>query len=615
MLVLFSLLFSVLAFWAIDLWSFALRRRGWLRFVGSFLLFYSQVIVTEFALGLFSWLTTLNLVLLNVVITGGLVVYMFRKFGRKVVGEYLADLKRTMKETWNDLKSDPLGLILLVLAGGLVLWVMFLGVIYPVSDFDGNSYHMTFIGNVMQYHNFWDKPTSIPWLTGYPKGGEFMEMWSVLTARSDLLTDLSQVPFAALGVYALYAIAVAVGAAKKQARFAALLFLFVPLVINQLRTSYVDVMLNTLFFSGLALLLSKSFRRMEWLLLGIIFSLMLSIKSTGVLFIAVLAPLVAWKLYGDWKAHDRRWRVALGPLVLVAIPCVFGLYWYLKDLVLYGSPIYPFGFKLLGHSIFPGKTFQEFAADAVNGSTSLPPGNLARIWYVWTEQKDWFGCLYNYDTNYAGFGPVWFVIMLPAVVTALYLAVRKRKWLFVAVSGLIGLLFLAYPSDYYTRYTVFMTGAGILALAFALTHIGRLVGNSVKMLTIGLAVVVGATNFTLCTVNPPDLGPELKHAEQGSDRGLVWPSSAFMYIQNHMKPGQTVAYDSKPWFIYPLWNASYSNKVIYIPASSETDWLRKLQQKNVNYVIAQSDDNEKKWATGSLKLVYKDGDNEVFQVR
>ena len=615
MLVLFSLLFSVLVFWAIDLWSFSLRRGGWLRFVGSFLLFYSQVIVTEFVLGLFSALTSLNLILLNVVVTGGLLAYLFRKFGRKLLSEYFAGLKRAGSETWRNLKADPLGLILLVLAAGLVLWIVFLGVIYPVSDFDGNSYHMTFIGNVMQYHNFWDEPTSIPWLTGYPKGGEFMEMWSVLTARSDLLTDLSQVPFAALGVYALYTIALAVGAAKKQARFAALLFLFVPLVINQLRTSYVDVMLNTLFFAGLALLLCKPFKRMEWLLLGIIFSLMLSIKSTGVLFIAVLVPLMAWRLYGDWKAHDRRWRVVINPLLLVAIPCVFGLYWYLKDWALYGSPIYPFGFKLLGHSIFPGKTFQEFAANAVNGSTSLPPGNLARIWYVWTEQKDWFGCLYNYDTNYAGFGPIWFVIMLPAIVTALYLAIRKRKWLFVAVVGLIGLLFWLYPSDYYTRYTVFVTSAGILALAFALTHIGRVVGNGVKVLTIGLATFVGFTNYTLCTVSPSDIGPELKHVEHGSDRGLVWPGKAFMFVQNHMKPGQTVTYDSKPWFIYPLWNANFSNRVIFVPATNKADWLKKVHQENVSYVFTQEPDNEESWAKSSFKMIYKDGDNEVFQVR
>lgn len=619
MLLLVCLVLSLLMLACIDLGSYLLGRRGWARFLSSFLLFYAQIIVTEFFLGALSILTSPTLIVLNLLVSGGVLYLLSKRFGTKKCHQYPAALRASWREFWTQLRGDPLWSVLLALAVIFVGWVVFLGIIFPATDFDGNSYHLTFAAQVVQNHNFFDVPTSLTWLNGYPKGGEFMQMWSLLISHNDLVTDLTQVPFALLAVYALYSLAVTLGAAKRQARFSALLFVFLPIVLNQLKTTYVDVMLCALFFAGLAQVARRRLGQLDLLLVGIIFSLLISVKSTGFLFVAALTPLLVWNVYTGLKPAARRVvKSYLKPALLIIAPMAFGAYWYIKDYIFYGSPIYPFGFKLAGISIFPGKTFQEFAAAAVGQLTALPHGSLSRIWFVWTEQKDWFGCLYNYDTNYAGFGPVWFIVLLPAILVAGYRAVRRGNRLALAVGATIIGLFAIYPSDYYTRYTIFVTALGVLALSLILTHIHKLAANLVKLLSILLVLSVIGTNFVLCNYPPGLVKDQLKSFIHGDERGPAYSGTlgvAFTTIESDVQPGDVVAYDSSPYFIYPLWRPDFKDRVIYIPAKSSASWYQQLARDHVRYVFTTINSKENRWAhQHGTHSIYKDVMYEIFKV-
>ncbi len=598
--------------------SYLLKRSGWSRFASTLLLFFSQIIATEFVLGIFSVLTGRSLVLLNLVVTGLILVSLNRKFGKEKLRLYFTDYKKSLLSIKKLLLSDPLWLILIILAVLFVSWIIFLGLIFPATDFDGNSYHLTFVANVLQNHNFFDVPTSLSWLNGYPKGGEFLQMWSVIIARNDMLSDLVQIPFMVLGVYALYAISLSVGVTKKHARFSALLFLFLPIVLNQLKTTYVDVMLSTLFFAAIALIVKKKLLKLDYFLLGIVFSLLIAVKSTGFLFVMAVMPLLLWKLFGTRsKKPGKIVQNYVRPLALIAGPTLFGLYWYIKNFITYDTPIYPFGFKLLGKSIFPGQTFQEFAANAVSHTTVLPTGCVQRIWFVWTEQKDWFGCFYNYDSNYTGFGPIWFIILLPAIALALYFAIRKRNYLFLAISATFTALFLAYPANYYSRYTIFVTGVGVLALGITLTYVRNTTANIVKGLCLVLAMSVIATNFVLCNYTPRVIKDQLRSLYHGSERGAIYannPGRAYVTLEQEVQKDDVVAYDSKPYFIYPLWKPDFSNDVIYVPAANETEWYQKINDSSVDFVFTVVYSQENKWAETKLVSIYKDEMYEVFQV-
>src|SRR5262249_12519313 len=147
---------------AIDLLSFSLHRTGWSRFASTFLLFVAQIVTTEFVLGLFSALAGLSLVALNATVSGYLILVLWRRFGSKLFPAYVAALRRSIASGWAELQHDPLSLTVVVLALGFLGWIVFLGVLFPSIDYDGNSYHLTFIGNLIQNHTFFDAPSSSP---------------------------------------------------------------------------------------------------------------------------------------------------------------------------------------------------------------------------------------------------------------------------------------------------------------------------------------------------------------------------------------------------------------------------------------------------------------------
>ncbi len=612
---------NVLLFGVADLWSFATKRKGWDRFVSTFLLSVGQIIASEFVLGLFSLLSWAPLVILNVIISSASLYLLSKTYSSQMVRKYVCSLPRLVINPLKEAHKDWQWAALLLLCLSTIAWVLFVGLLFPPLDFDGNSYHMTFIANVMQYGNFHDYPTSLAWLNGYPKGGEFLGLWSVVLLRSDVLADMIQIPFAIFGIYALYSVAVSLGARKEHARFAALLFLFVPVVINQLKTTYVDVMLVSLFFGGLALLLTKKLSKFDYVLIGIVFSLLLSIKSTGALFIAGLFPLLLYRLLNTGTTQKHGWRKKLLlPFAYIIPPMFFGLYWYIKNLVMYGSPIYPFGFKVLGHSIFPGKTFQEFAADAVNQSTVLPHGCFNRIWFVWTEQKDWFGCMYNYDTNYAGLGPVWFVLLIPAILVTLFIAVRKKSWLLVGIGAVFWAVFAIYPINYYSRYTLFIIGAGVYSLAIIMGLLSKGGVRFVRSLALALALVVLFSNLALCNYPFGTVRKQFVDTIRGAHPSEAFDNAgwaAFNTVDRLSQKNDVVAYDSAPYFIYPLWRADFTNDVVYIPSQSQADWAKQVHAKHVSFYLTTLQSREHKWLLTSSNFIsiHKDGLYEVFEAR
>jgi hypothetical protein len=623
MLVLVVLLVSLLVLIAIDSAVCLSGRRGWSRFIASFLLFYAQIIATEFILGFFGILIGWVLALINILIATGLLYWTSRTHTRKALKTYAHEIIQAPRRVFASLKNDPLWAGLVVVSAIVVLWIIFLGILFPATDFDGNSYHLTFIGNVLQYHTFFDQPTSLTWLNGYPKGGEFIALWPVLLSHSDMLADLAQVPFLALGIVSLYRISLSLGAEKRAARFSSLLFLFIPVVLNQLKTTYVDVMLATLFFAAIALVLQKKLSRLEYVLVGIIFSLLIAVKSTGILFIIAVLPLLAWNLYRNRLKRQKKVHLTqsyIFPLLTIAAPTIFGLYWYIKNLVVYGTPIYPFGFRLFGLQIFPGQTFDDFASNAVT-NTALPNGCLERIWFVWTEQKDWFGCMYNYDANYTGLGPIWFVVLIPAILTAFYLAFRSKHRIFWGFAATILGLFAIYPSNYYSRYTLFIVALGIVSFALVLTKLQRKTVVLVQSLTLALALSVFFTNFTLCNFPPEMIKSQIKSLQAGSSRGAIYDNISlkpFAMLESKVRPGDVVVYDSKPYFIYPMWRPDYSNTVIYLKSNSKEDWAKQLKERKAAFVVTTLSSKEHPWTqsmTDTLTSIYKDELYEIFEVR
>ena len=611
---------SLYILFTVDIFSFAIGRSGWRRFISTFILFYLQVILSEFILGISSLLTSKILVFTNLALSSIILFAIIKVNKQNLFSVYVNKNTEILSGLWKKIKNDRLFIVLLILFACLLFWIIFVGIISPAIDWDGNSYHLTFIAYAIQNHNIFDVNTSLAWLKGYPKSGELIEMWSIIVAKNDVFADLSQLPFLLLGVFSLYKIATSIGAKKTDARFVALLYLFFPIVINQLKTSYIDVILCSLFFASIALALEKKLAKLDLLLMGIIYSLIISLKYTGFLFMFVSLPILFYSLYvlnSKKINHQLSWYSK--KLILVILPASLGLFWYIKNLVLYHNAFYPFGFKLFGVTIFGGKTFQSFASSASVG-LALPHSYLNKIWFVWTEQRNWFGCFYNYDTNYAGLGPIWFVVMLPATILSLYLALKNKNYLYLWLTILVGIIFIIYPANYYTRYTMFISIVGVYSLGLLLSNMAVAYKNIVKFITIILALIVIQTNFTFCNFSPSVIVAQYNSFMAGNSRmGPAYQNTigvAYIKLQSQIKPNEVVAYDSSPNFIYPLWNRSYSDKVIYIPANNSKEYFDGINANKVKYLFIDFGSKEYKWIAASNlnKPIYKDDQYEIYKL-
>lgn len=622
MLFLIWFLLTLAIILSLDLVSFALGRKGTQRFFSTFFLFFSQIVITQFLLGLSAVLSGVTVALLNLLVTSCVLILLRRSFGATIFRRYIATNVTSARHLMGSLRGDVLYMTLLFLALVLVGWISILGLLFPVTDVDGNSYHMTFIAQAIQNNHIYDVSSSVPWLAGYPKGGELIQMWNVIIPNNDALADLAQVPFLLLGIVSLYVISVRVGVEKGDARFASLLFLFLPIVINQAKTTYVDIMLSALFLAALAIVTKKGLSWLDLVITGVIFSLLIAVKSTGLIFVLACVPFLLMNIL-KFKKHRlipeyKQYMLHLG---LVFLPMLFGLYWYIKNLFVYGSPLYPFGLKAFGVTIFPGRTFQDFIAGAFTGSSVMPADALQRLWFVWTEQKDWFGCLYNYDSTFSGLGPVWFTILIPSILVATVLAIKRRQYLFLALTVAVAVVFAIYPANFYARYTIFLVLAGVMSFGLVATLLGDSVRRFSRIVAIGLALVVIATTFTLCNFSPTVIRNQINNVKAGHPReGLAYRNTfgdSYLFLQNRVQAGETVAYGSAPYYIYPLWKADFSNRVVYLPVKDKAKWYKELAEQDVKYVFTNLKGDEHDWIEkdARFKTIFRDKINEIYEVQ
>jgi hypothetical protein len=247
--------------------------------------------------------------------------------------------------------------------------------------------------------------------------------------------------------------------------FALSLAAVTPTLLAQLLTTYNDVFVAAFFASALAFAVIAG-RDPIWinlLALALSCGALLAAKLSAPLLIVAGASGVL-RSTGDtairsWKACevDRiRSSRRLGAR---------GGHWYLRNFLSYGNPFYPFRIHFAGLSL-PAKYLPaNWSTDLLNPELSGLP-LLKRLWKLWLEQKSHYGYwFYNYDSAYAGFGPIWFVLGIPSVVCALILSLKKRRWCVFSVLFLTVAAYLTFGGNISVRYTLFVLPAMVLAVA------------------------------------------------------------------------------------------------------------------------------------------------------
>lgn len=264
------------------------------------------------------------------------------------------------------LRQDRL-LAIAVIPGVVALTLLMAwAAVRPAYGFDPLNYHLPLMASVFRTGSL-DPVHFPPYFETFPyftMNGDLFALWAMLsTGDASLLPFANVVHFALLGLV-LYAFAREFVQSRAPAAALVMSLLSVPAFFVLLADAYVEIQLWAFMFAAIRLIVVSGRNRGDpWLfvLAGIMCGAMIGTKLTGIPMAAVI--LATWYFCTDpIGARASAWRVG----VFLAITVVFGGYFYIRNLVTVGSPVYPFPMSVGGFEIFDGDA--EHAA-RVGGTT------------------------------------------------------------------------------------------------------------------------------------------------------------------------------------------------------------------------------------------------------
>ncbi|UCD34784.1 MAG: hypothetical protein JSU90_10920 [Nitrospiraceae bacterium] len=609
------------------------------RLIAMFVLGLVQIIATEMVLGVvFQKLFPRPLFIVNAVISLLLIAGAVSKgYLRGAFAEIGEESARMVKAV----RGDKILCSLAALFFMSLLWMAVQGYLFPSYAWDALYYHLPMVGQIIQSGAIRENlsPSFIQqYMNIFPQNVDLFFLWNIIFLKSDVLVDLSQLVFTLAGVISVYSMSVKAGIGEKYSLFGALLFFFTPVLILQSTTNYVDAAVSMLFLIAVNFLLYDSQgsaavlrergktagdTKVPLVLSGLAAGVLMGSKPTGPLFPAVMVLFIVLQ-----KGMERfmpaagltdsrggypvkRFKDSLLYFILPAAAA--GGYWYVKNWVLHGNPVYYMEVSLFGIPVFTGlkSNWVEPPPPVIEGLNYF-----AALLRVWSERVQY----YMYDSRMSGFGPLWFILFLSAFFFAVPSAVKRKNGAFLSVLFILGVAFLLHPRNWTTRYVIFIVAAGALSFGMLMDSFRRQ-----EQVLEGCALALAA--YTAFTANSPCIMPS-KAAEflrlpaeertltslkpVNIDEKVRGEYGHWMWIERNVKQGETLVHTfvdatldtTRPFFLAPYWNRGYSNRVLYVSADTYAEWLEALRQAGATYVLVRKNSKEDGWIEKERKLFY-----------
>ena len=440
-----------------------------------------------------------------------------------------------------------------------------------------------------------------------------------------MLVNGTQAIFALFAVLAIYSLARKAGVRQQNAAWA-VIFLFVPIVIQQATTCYIDIIMSALLIGAVNFILIRDRPKINILICGLIVGIMLGSKysfigSCIVISIAFLLLILAGmrnrarKCNNSFSMGNVSGEIIRG-LILYLVPVLtLGGTWYLRNYLIFDNPVAPY------HVEFFGRVISQGAVDPATGT--LPEGSFPiwfQPWYVvnvWIERwaPVWTQPYYNYDGT-RGFGPIFWILLIPSGVFAIIIACRNRSWDYLVTFSVFGFCFLLTPYDWMSRYTIFICGFGILSFCMVMQYLRRPRAISLIALPI-IALTLLQGNFQIYLTPGAIVNLMQKPIEQRQSSDFTWmaregsPDYAAYYQTVSRQQKVTVLCAFPPYDMsYPLWDSGFTNTMLAIPGKYSTgrDFMDYIQKYGACYILATDDtDIVKHYLEGKakLKLIYQ----------
>ena len=600
------------------------------RLTGAFILGLTQIIVTEMLLGVvFRKLFPKPLFILNICISFSVLIFaLFPGHGLSAIYKEIRDSASRISSI---LLRDAVLSCIFILFLISVCWIIFLGYLFPSYTWDALWYHLPMVGYITQSGAIQEIPATYfieQFINIFPKNIELLFLWNTIFLKDDAIIDLTQCLFTLIGVLTVYSLARKLKINERSAAYSALLFFFTPILILQSTTNYVDIAVSVLFLVAVNFQLCRSTAnsnnndgsgypgdaRTPLLLCGLATGILLGSKGSGPLFVIILTAafltheLAGYysrkKLFGSTQPgkvpdhiNSRIKDIFIKYVTFFVLPAVLlGGYWYIKNWVIYGSPVYPMEISIFNVTIFKGlyAGIIDPSPEVINNLSFLQ-----RPLYVWQERVKY----YLYDSRLSGFGPLWFILFLPSLVFSAVYAIRKKDYNFLFISALLAVSFILYPRNWNTRYVIFIVGLGALSFGIVLEYfIDR--GKVLKFFALLLVVYTFLFSNSPC-IMPGKVKEFIHRPEEERTIARLAPFNLdlqarqeygyWIWISNNLSGGETLAYTFEPLFHSPLWNREFSNRIVHTKADNYSEWLKSLKEEHVTYILARKRSMEDKW--------------------
>ncbi len=333
--------------------------------------------------------------------------------------------------------SDPM--VFLVLAPGAAFFALLYlyALPRPPMGFDPLNYHLTIAATAIQTGTFPIVffPPYFDLYAWFPANGTIFSIWTMLWMGCDLGLALVNLPFLAAMGLALYLLARGLGVGRTTSAAVASALSTVPMMAMLATEAYVEVPMWALFFVALRFA-TKSGPGSGSGLFGLTAGLcgvLTGVKSNALLLVVLILLIHLAPASRLDRAFLRGLLRRIGLLLFAMV--IFGSYFYIRNYLLSGNPVYPYPVKVFGVEVFPGQPDRDsrlFAASiAANFDYLWESGKLLKaiVGDVWTPFASW------------GLGPTGLASLLLGATAGLWSAIGSRNRVASAflLAGLVNL--------------------------------------------------------------------------------------------------------------------------------------------------------------------------------
>jgi hypothetical protein len=508
---------------------------------------------------------------------------------------------------------------------GLIYVLLWLAAhVQPDLSWDGNAYHLPTIsmwvlrGRVHWIADAFNWPG--PQMNGFPKAAEVVGFVLARAGGSKWVNafNLTFLPLGALGISLLSRL---LGASRRLAALAGALYVLVPINIAQSCTTYVDSAYASCAVAALALAVllwseqgqSRNVNIGALAALGAALGLALGVKPLGLTLALPTLALAVWALWAGARqrpsprAFAQAWG---GVLLVVAVAAVCGGYWYSRNWLETGSPLYPVGLKVMGVRVFPGLDSAALLDERGMLPAFMRPWSApARIAYTWAQGLAAYPrSLFLYDSRLGGLGLFWPVACLPAVLAMLALAGRRRlppprAAALLALTAAVALAFVGTPEAWWTRFTVWIYALGLPCFAalwtWSLGSPGR--PRWVRAWAagcVGLLVAEGAlcSGRVALAANPGTVSFRSSPLALLHSASWRWPAQGFPLFPRETEAFASIVPPEVPVAVGPLEARTYTmlgqlcvplgvRNIMSLPAACPASALRQAKTRGIRYVL------------------------------